>query len=123
MSGPETAVEATLVRHLSNYGFKVLKLTTPGTRGVPDRMILMPKWSPGPPVFVECKAPRKGLRSLQAAVYVDWQTRGTDMRPFVSTIHESKFLADALIAEALKRCGWTRNQLDIHMRESLDAVR
>lgn len=123
MSGPETAVEATLVRHLSNYGFKVLKLTTPGTMGVPDRMILMPVWSPGPPVFVECKAPGKGLRDLQAAVYADWQMRGADIRPFVSTIHASKWQADVMIAEALKRCGWTRNQLDIYMRESLDAVR
>jgi len=72
----ESEVERHLIRRLTEYGFKVLKLTTPGNTGVMDRLILRPKYSPGPPMFLELKRPGKKLRALQFAVGEDWKARG-----------------------------------------------
>lgn len=75
----EAPVEQRLKTKLEAHGFKVLKLTTPGTNGVPDRMILRPTWSPGPPWFVECKRPGKTERRLQELVRDKWRARGVNV--------------------------------------------
>ena len=72
----ESEIERELCAQLTAYGFKVLKLYTPGNTGTMDRMILRPRYSPGPPMFIELKRPRKKLRPLQAAIAVDWTVRG-----------------------------------------------
>jgi hypothetical protein len=71
----EIQVESRLKR-LEDYGFKVLKLRTPGNSGVMDRLILRPKYCPGPPSFVEIKKPGKTERALQISVRDDWRGRG-----------------------------------------------
>lgn len=73
---PEGKIEDRLVTELGKWGMQVVKLTCPGTAGVPDRMILRPTWSPGPPWFVECKAPGKSERRLQELVRDNWRARG-----------------------------------------------
>jgi hypothetical protein len=72
----EKPVEERLKARLERYGFKVLKLTTPGTNGVPDRMILRPTWSPGAPYFVEIKRPGEKERRLQEIIRDEWRARG-----------------------------------------------
>jgi len=72
----EKPVEERLKDRLEKYGFKVIKLTCPGYAGVPDRMILRPKWAPGTPYFVECKRPGKTERRLQELVRDEWRARG-----------------------------------------------
>lgn len=72
----EKQVEARLKARLEAHGFKVLKLQTPGNAGVPDRIILRPHYSPGPPFFVECKRPGKHERRLQELVCEDLAARG-----------------------------------------------
>ena len=72
----EASVEKRLKQRLEKYGFKVLKLTTPGASGTPDRMILRPSLFPGPPWFVECKRPGKTERRLQELVRDEWRARG-----------------------------------------------
>lgn len=96
----EAAVEGRLKRYLEKVGFKVLKLTTPGTMGVPDRMILRPKWSPGPPWFVELKRPGKAERPLQDAVRDDWRKRGV----LVLDMCDSYEKVDALIEYVTEIC-------------------
>lgn len=98
----ESVVESHLKR-LEDCGFRVLKLRTPGTNGVPDRMILAPKWSPGPPSFVELKAPGKFERLLQAGVRDDWRARGVDVRPMCDTPERVRALCLRLIWEAEQR--------------------
>lgn len=95
----ESVVESHLKRSLEKHGFKVLKLTCPGTSGVMDRIILRPKYQPGPPIFVECKRPGKDLRPLQAAVGNDWRARGADVRTRVTTIEEVNTFVLRLLAE------------------------
>ncbi len=99
----EGYVEGKLKR-LEAYGFKVLKLRTPGYSGTKDRLILWPTWSPGNgPVMVECKAPGKHERALQEAVRNDWRARGCDVRDMVSTPEEVEALTDTLLVEAVLR--------------------
>jgi hypothetical protein len=72
----EYRIEHSLKERLEGIGFKVLKLVTPGTAGTMDRLILRPIWSPGAPIFVECKRPGKTERRLQELVRDDWRKRG-----------------------------------------------
>jgi hypothetical protein len=99
----ECVVEKRLKR-LEKYGFRVLKLQTPGHNGVMDRMIIWPKYAPRPPSFVEVKRPGEEPRPLQVFVAEDWKARGLDVRPFVSTFEE----ADALVERMVQETKWMR---------------
>lgn len=93
----EGHVEHRLKTMLESRGFKVLKLTTPGTMGSPDRMILRPKWSPGAPSFVELKRPGKTPRRLQVEVRNKWIARGLIVHEPVSTYEEVDDLYNTLM--------------------------
>lgn len=58
----ESALERRLVREVEAIGGLAPKWISPGTRGVPDRIIILPG---GRTVFVEMKAPGKQLQPLQ----------------------------------------------------------
>ena len=58
----EKAVEAKLTRAVKAEGGMCPKLVSPGTDGMPDRMVLLPEGRMG---FVEVKAPGKKPRPLQ----------------------------------------------------------
>jgi hypothetical protein len=96
----ESKVEERLRVGLEGKGFKVLKLTCPGTNGVPDRMILRPKWSPGPPWYIELKAPKKHEARLQEIIRQDWRERGARVLNMVDTYAK----VDALIDDLYHRC-------------------
>lgn len=92
----EALIEQRLVTGLTKLGFKVLKLTTPGTNGTPDRLILRPKWSPGPPWVIELKRPGKSERRLQELVRDDWRERGVQVLEMVNTYEQVDMLIFAL---------------------------
>lgn len=101
----EAPVEKRLKR-LERYGFLVLKLRTPGYNGVPDRMILRPKYAPGPPAVVEIKRPGATPRLLQAKVADEWRARGVDVLPYCDTYEKVDALIWNLIASLVcTRCG------------------
>ena len=58
----EKSIEEKLVAAVKVQGGVCWKFTSPGTAGVPDRIVLMPK---GHIVFVEVKAPGEKPRKLQ----------------------------------------------------------
>ena len=58
----EQRLEQTLVKAVETRGGRCWKLVSPGTTGVPDRMILMPGGHVG---FVEVKAPNGKIRAIQ----------------------------------------------------------
>ena len=58
----EREIERKLVNAVKERGGLCWKFTSPGTAGVPDRIILMPK---GHIAFVETKAPGETMRPLQ----------------------------------------------------------
>ena len=58
----EKKIEQKLIKAVWQKGGVCWKFTSPGTAGVPDRIVLMPK---GHIAFVEVKAPREKPRKLQ----------------------------------------------------------
>ena len=58
----ESFIEEKLTKVVKQKGGVCWKFTSPGTAGVPDRIILMPN---GRIAFVEVKAPGEKLRPLQ----------------------------------------------------------
>ena len=58
----EREIERKLVDAVKERGGICWKFTSPGTAGVPDRIVLMPK---GRIAFVETKAPGETMRPLQ----------------------------------------------------------
>jgi len=58
----EKIIEEKLTKAVKQNGGVCWKFTSPGTDGVPDRIVLMPG---GKIAFVEVKAPGKKLRALQ----------------------------------------------------------
>lgn len=61
----EYAIEKHLIRKAQARGGACLKFTSPGTAGVPDRIVVLPGGKIG---FAEMKAPGKKPRRLQRAV-------------------------------------------------------
>lgn len=55
-------MEQRLVREVERAGGKAPKWVSPGNRGVPDRLVILPN---GRTVYVEMKAPGKPLDPLQ----------------------------------------------------------
>lgn len=97
----EAKIEERLRKGLIAYGFLVLKLTTPGTNGTPDRLILRPKWSPGPPWVIELKRPGKHERRLQEIVRDDWRARGVRVLDMVNNYEDVDALVLRLVLECL----------------------
>jgi len=58
----ESKLEHRLVREVERIGGKAPKWVSPGTRGVPDRLVILPG---GRTIYVEMKAPGKPLEPLQ----------------------------------------------------------
>lgn len=58
----EQHLEQQLVKAVEARGGRCWKLVSPGTTGVPDRMILMPRGHIG---FVEVKTPNGKIRAIQ----------------------------------------------------------
>jgi len=66
----ESQLEKKLTSEVKKRGGRAFKFTSPGKRGVPDRLILKPG---GQALFVEMKAPGKPLEPLQVK-------RGSELR-------------------------------------------
>ncbi|REK69327.1 VRR-NUC domain-containing protein [Paenibacillus paeoniae] len=58
----ESTLERKLVREVKSIGGLAPKWTSPGNRGVPDRLVILPN---GQTIYVEMKAPGKPLEPLQ----------------------------------------------------------
>lgn len=94
----ETDIEKYVRTTLEAKGFKVLKLVTPGTANVMDRMILRPRYWPGPPMFVEIKRGGKELRAAQAKIGEDWQMRGCHVLKPIHGMGEAQIRVGELLA-------------------------
>lgn len=58
----ESKIEKALVKRVRAVGGDVRKVTWPGRRGAPDRLVMLPGRNP---VLVELKAPKGRLSKLQ----------------------------------------------------------
>lgn len=87
----EQKIELYLKRQVELIGGKAYKFTSPGVRGVPDRIVILPG---GKIFFIELKAPGKKLRPLQEAIHKQLKKLGCK----VLTI-DSKEMVDKFIKE------------------------
>lgn len=91
----ERDIEQKLVKAVEHAGGKAWKFTSPGTDGVPDRILLFPG---GRIAFAELKAPGRKLRPLQERRKVQLAALGftvfvidkTDQIPAVIAAMESE---------------------------------
>ena len=84
----ESQIERRLVEGVKRLGGMCLKFVSPGTLGVPDRIIITAK---GRVIFVELKAETGRLTKIQRYVIGERQKRGADAR-VVKGIDEVKEL-------------------------------
>ena len=84
----ESQIERRLVEGVKRLGGMCLKFVSPGTLGVPDRIIITAK---GRVIFVELKAETGRLTIIQRYVIGEMQKRGADAR-VVKGIDEVKEL-------------------------------
>ena len=84
----ESQIERRLVEGVKRLGGMCLKFVSPGTLGVPDRIIITAK---GRVIFVELKAETGRLTKIQRYVIGEMQKRGADAR-VVKVIDEVKEL-------------------------------
>lgn len=75
MGQKENYVESYLVKQGQKKGFMVLKFTSPGTNGVPDRILI----GHDRIIFVETKAKGEKARPLQNAVIKEMQKHGAEV--------------------------------------------
>lgn len=85
----ESKVENYLQDKSSKYGFLCYKFTSPGTSGVPDRILI----GHGKVIFVETKAPGKTARKLQEYIIKQMRKHGAivyvaDTIPKIDNIFE-----------------------------------
>lgn len=69
----EADVERSFVEHGKRLGAMPLKLVSPGSAGVPDRIVLFPD---GSHALVELKAPGKRPRPLQRRTFARLEAQG-----------------------------------------------
>lgn len=84
----ESQIERRLVEGVKRLGGMCLKFVSPGTLGVPDRIIITAK---GRVIFVELKTETGRLTKIQKYVIGEMQKRGADAR-VVKGIDEVKEL-------------------------------
>lgn len=94
----EHMIEQHLVNEVKKQGGWAPKFVSPGTNGMPDRIVLMPG---GNLAFVELKAPGEKPRPLQ--VYRHQQLRDLGFQVFVmDDFDQTQMIIDAIRGDAIR---------------------
>jgi len=88
----ESAIEKKLRCEVERLGGKVPKWVSPGNRGVPDRLVILPG---GRTIYVETKAPGKHLEPLQEKWVKTLQKLGHSVYKIDSVEGIEKFIREA----------------------------
>lgn len=89
----EKDIEAKLVREIKKIGGRAYKFISPGTRGVPDRIVILPG---GKIIFVELKTEVGRLTALQRAQRRILQRLGCDVRAVHGEEDVEAFLGEVM---------------------------
>ena len=93
----ESFIEEKLTKAVRQKGGVCWKFTSPGTAGVPDRIILMPK---GNIAFVEVKAPNQKPRPLQLSRHKLLRRLGFQVYVLDALEDIDKFIKEVMSNEA-----------------------
>lgn len=88
----ESAIEAKLVKGIREIGGLCYKFTSPGSPGVPDRIVILPG---GRVVFVELKTEIGRLSNIQRWQISELQARGAEVRVLKGLEPVLEFLREA----------------------------
>lgn len=99
MGKPEHQVEGYLYDKAQEYGFLCYKFTSPGRKGVPDRIII----GRGHTIFIETKAPSGALSAIQKKVTRRMRRHGADVRCCYTREQVDQFFTEALTWPELPR--------------------
>ena len=89
----EASIEKRLKNEVEKIGGKSLKFVSPGTTGVPDRIVLLPH---GKLIFVELKATGKKMSPIQEYRAKEYRALGFDVR-CINSIEKIKELIQEVI--------------------------
>ena len=89
----EQKIESYLKKQVELLGGKAYKFISPGTAGVPDRIVVLPG---GEIFFVELKAPGKKLRKIQEYRAKELRALGFDVRTIDSKEKVDKFIEEVI---------------------------
>lgn len=95
----EKEIEKVLAQEVKKLGGRAYKWVSPGNDGVPDRIVIFPG---KPPVFLELKADRGRLTSLQRVQCKRLQDLGQDVRVAYGIDGLSQFFQDMGFEETSK---------------------
>ncbi len=87
----EASIEAKLKSEVERVGGLCWKWVSPGTAGVPDRIVILPG---GRTIYVELKAPGEQPRSLQRKRHQQLRDRGHDVRVIDSIEGVAEFIRE-----------------------------
>ena len=87
----EKNVERHLVTEIKRLGGMCIKLLSPGTAGVPDRLVILPD---GRIVFAELKTETGRLSKIQEYTIGEMRKRGADVRVLYGLSDVKKFIAE-----------------------------
>ncbi|WP_102400190.1 VRR-NUC domain-containing protein [Haloimpatiens massiliensis] len=90
----ESKIEKYLKKQIELLGGKALKFVSPGTSGVPDRIVLLPQ---GKIIFVELKAPGKRPRTMQEYRIKELRNLGFRVEIIDSIEKVNKFVREVVI--------------------------
>lgn len=93
----EKKIEQKLIKAVRQKGGVCWKFTSPGTAGVPDRIVLMPK---GHIAFVEVKAPGEKPRKLQLSRHKLLRRLGFQVYVLDTLEDIDKFIKEVMSNEA-----------------------
>ena len=101
MGKPEGIVENYLTKKAAEHDFLCYKFTSPGNRGVPDRIVV----GRGHTVFIELKSATGKLSKLQEITIAKMRDRGADVRVFNSKQEIDDFFVEtAKWRKSPKKC-------------------
>lgn len=89
----ESTLERRLVREVKGIGGQAPKWVSPGNRGVPDRLVILPD---GRTLYVEMKAPGKRLSPLQAKWAKTLQNLGHKVYKIDCDADINRFIAEVM---------------------------
>lgn len=89
----ESAIEAWMVRAIGSRGGLCYKWVSPGTTGVPDRIVILPG---GRTIYVELKTEVGRLSEIQKHIHAELRKRGADVRTLYGLDQVKAFVEEVM---------------------------